>query len=181
MVELAARFSQQPGASGATVRPLMREYLGCQRLFQFAVRVLKGRLGVLQRNVEHRGEVGNGQLVPDSELQNLPRDGAQRQNRLPGHDAMVDVLLVVAGHRHIRQLVPGRQAARAFQPGDGVEPWAEPVGVAQFADVRLSHDERVAQRYLRGVSATQLKPAVGVEAVGMGVVHRGGGVGVALT
>ncbi|TDD33653.1 hypothetical protein E1287_18955 [Actinomadura sp. KC06] len=47
--------------------------------------------------------------------------------------------------------------------------------------MRLSHDERVAQRHLRGVPATQLEPAVGVEAVGMSVVHRARGIGVVLT
>ncbi|TDD33652.1 hypothetical protein E1287_18950 [Actinomadura sp. KC06] len=117
MVELAAPFPQQPGTLGATVRTLVREYLGDQRLFQLGVRALERRLGVLQRHVEHGGEVGNGQLVPDPQFQNLPRGGPQRQNRLPGHDALVDVLLVMAGHRHVRCLVSGRHSPCAFQPG----------------------------------------------------------------
>ncbi|WUI00027.1 hypothetical protein OHR68_42190 [Spirillospora sp. NBC_00431] len=47
--------------------------------------------------------------------------------------------------------------------------------------MRLGDDERVAQRHVGRVPATQLKPAVGVEAVGVGVVQRGGGVGVVFT
>ncbi|WUI00028.1 hypothetical protein OHR68_42195 [Spirillospora sp. NBC_00431] len=55
MVELAAPFSQQPGTFSATVRTLVREYLGPERIFQLALRVLKRRLSLLQWHVEHCG------------------------------------------------------------------------------------------------------------------------------
>jgi hypothetical protein len=108
------------------------------------VRAVERRLRVLQRHPEHCREIGHRQLMPNTQLQDLPRDGRERQHRLPRRDALVDVLLVVAGDGHIRRLSPGRQAPGALQPGDGVEPRSEPVGVAQPGDVRLCHDEGVA-------------------------------------
>ncbi|WP_067467058.1 hypothetical protein [Actinomadura macra] len=172
----ALPLTQKQSSFCTTVWSLVREDLRRQRLLQLLVRAVERGLRVLDRQVENGRQIGDRQLVADPQLQDLPRQQRERQDGLPCHDALVNVFLIMTCDRNIGRSAPGGQPARTLQPRDGVQPWPEPIRLPKPINVRLRDHERVAQRDLGRVTIAQLEPAVGVEPVGIRVVHRGQGV-----
>jgi hypothetical protein len=180
---LAGQASTAPGQDRLPVRAggtAAGQGLRAERSLQLLPGPVQQAVGFPGRQAEDQGEV---QVVPAGQVERLELGRVQAHRRVPGRQPAIGGRPARPGRRLRRGGRGDRLVPAAFRPGQRVQPRAERLrvfGIGQPGDVRLRDQERLPQRGLRQLAASQHAPAVAEEPVTVGVEEFGQGVGRAL-